>query len=84
MDYRDFAHRRPIILIGRTLKGYWPGAVDGNIPGYGEQLISYPSHPYAMRMNSEYFVALAETFEKQYDIALRVFGRARSPTSVSV
>src|SRR5207248_989473 len=34
-----------------------------------DQLVSYPSHPYALRMNSEYFVALAETFEKQYDVA---------------
>ena len=69
MEDWDPADRRPMIVIGRTLKGYWPGAVDGKIPGYGEQLVSYPSHPYAMRMNSEYFVALAETFEKQYDVA---------------
>jgi transketolase len=71
MEDWDPADRRPMIVIGRTLKGYWPGAVDGKIPGYGEQLVSYPSHPYAMRMNSEYFVALAETFEKQYDVAFQ-------------
>src|SRR4249920_2228970 len=69
MEDWDPADRRPMIVIGRTVKGYWPGAVDGKIPGYGDQLVSYPSHPYAMRMNSEYFVALAETFEKQYDVA---------------
>ena len=71
MEDWDPADRRPMIVIGRTLKGYWPGAVDGKIPGYGDQLISYPSHPYALRMNSEYFVALAETFEKQYDVAFQ-------------
>ena len=30
--------------------------------------MSYPSHPYALKMNSEYFVALAETFEKHYGV----------------
>lgn len=60
--------RRPMIVIGKTTKGYWPGAVNGQIPGHGPQLVSYPSHPYALRMNSEYFVALAETFEKRYGV----------------
>ena len=68
MEDWDPQDRRPMIVIGRTVKGYWPGAVDGKIPGYGEQLVSYPSHPYALRMNAEYFVALAETFEKHYDV----------------
>src|SRR5437773_8850513 len=68
MEDWDPTDRRPMVVIGRTVKGYWPGAVDGKIPGYGDQLVSYPSHPYALRMNSEYFVALAETFEKQYDV----------------
>ena len=68
MEDWDPNDRRPMIVIGRTVKGYWPGAVDGKIPGYGDQLVSYPSHPYALRMNSEYFVALAETFEKHYDV----------------
>src|SRR5499427_7440910 len=68
MEDWDANDRRPMIVIGRTLKGYWPGAVDGKLPGYGDQLVSYPSHPYALRMNSEYFVALAETFEKHYDV----------------
>ncbi len=30
--------------------------------------MSYPSHPYALKMNSEYFVALAQTFEKHYGV----------------
>ena len=68
MEDWDPKDRRPMIVIGRTLKGYWPGAVDGKIPGNGDQLVSYPSHAYALRMNSEYFVALANTFEKHYGV----------------
>jgi transketolase len=68
MEDWDATDRRPMIVIGKTVKGYWPGAVDKKIPGYGDQLISYHSHPYALRMNSEYFVALAETFEKHYGV----------------
>ena len=68
MEDWDPADRRPMIVIGRTVKGYWPGAVEGKIEGYGDQLVSYPSHPYAFKMNEEYFVALAETFEKRYGV----------------
>ena len=68
MEDWDEQDRRPIIVIGLTTKGYWPGAVNGKIPGHGDQLISYPSHPYALKMNSDYFVALANTFEKQYGV----------------
>ena len=68
MDDWDPADRRPMIVIGRTVKGYWPSAVEGKIEGYGDQLVSYPSHPYGLKMNSEYFVALAETVEKRYGV----------------
>lgn len=68
MEDWDPADRRPMIVLGKTLKGYWPGAADGKIPGHGDQLISYPSHPYGMSMNSDYFVALAETFERRYGV----------------
>lgn len=68
MEDWDAEDRRPMIVIGKTVKGYWPTAVDGQIPGYGDQVVSYPSHPYAMKMNSEYFVALAETFEKHFGV----------------
>ena len=68
MEDWDAGDRRPMIVLGRTVKGYWPAAVQGKIPGYGDQLVSYASHPYAMKMNSEYFVALAETFEKYYGV----------------
>ncbi len=68
MEHWDPADRRPMIVIGKTTKGYWPGAVNGKIPGAGDQVVGYPSHPYAMKMNSEYFVALASTFEKHYGV----------------
>lgn len=68
MDEVDPHDRRPIVAIGKTTKGYWPAAVSGQIPGFGDQLVSYPSHPYALKMNSEYFVALAQTFEKHYGV----------------
>jgi transketolase len=68
MEEWDPADRRPMIAIGTTTKGYWPGAVNGKIPGAGDQVVGYPSHPYAMKMNSEYFVALARTFEERYGV----------------
>jgi len=68
MDDWDPADRRPMIVIGKTVKGYWPGAVNGKLPGYGDQIVGYPSHPYAFSMNSDYFVALAESFERHYGV----------------
>jgi hypothetical protein len=68
MEEWDPADRRPMIVIGTTIKGYWPGAVNGKIPGAGDQVVGYPSHPYAMKMNAEYFVALARTFEERYGV----------------
>ena len=68
MEDWDADDRRPMIVIGRTVKGYWPSAVDGQIEGYGDQLVSYPSHPYGFKMNEDYFVALAATFEKRYGV----------------
>jgi transketolase len=68
MEDGDPNDRRPMIMIGNTTKGYWPGAIDGKVPGFGDQVVGYPSHPYGMKMNSPYFVALASTFEKQYGV----------------
>jgi transketolase len=68
MEDWDPSDRRPMIVIAKTTKGYWPRAVEGKIPGHGEQLVSYQSHPYGMKMNSDYFVALARTFEEHYDV----------------
>ena len=59
--------RRPMILVGPTTKGWWPAAQDGKVSGQS-QVISYPSHPYGMKMNSGYFLALAESFEHRYGI----------------
>jgi transketolase len=68
MEEWDSKDRRPMIVIGKTTKGYWPRAVEGRIPGYGDQVVSYHSHPYGMKMNSDYFVALARTFEEHYGV----------------
>jgi transketolase len=67
MENWDPADRRPMIVFGKTTKGYWPGAVNGKLPGL-DQIVGYPSHPYAFKMNSEYFVALAKTFEDKYGV----------------
>jgi transketolase len=68
MEDWDPRDRRPMIVIGKTTKGYWPRVVDGKIPGHGDQIVSYQSHPYSMKMNAPYFVALARTFEEHYGV----------------
>ena len=69
MDAWDPDDRRPMIVVGRTTKGWWPAAQDGEIPGFGPQIVGYHSHPYEMKMNVPYFVALAETFEQRFGVA---------------
>ncbi len=64
MEKSDPTDRRPMILIAKTTKGYWPAATDGVLAGGTKQIVSYQSHPYSQKMNSDYFVALASTFEK--------------------
>ena len=66
MEAGDPADDRPMIVIGRTKKGWWPAAENGSIPGYGPQLLDSASHPYALPMNGDYFVALAESFERRF------------------
>jgi transketolase len=68
MEDWDPTDRRPMIVVAKTTKGYWPRAFEGKIPGHGDQLVSYQSHPYGMKMNSDYFVALARTFEEHYGV----------------
>ena len=68
MEEWDPTDRRPMIVIGKTTKGYWPGAVNGKLPGGVDQVVGYPSHPYGMKMNSEYFVSVAQAFEKHYGV----------------
>ena len=69
MEEWDPNDRRPMIVVGRTTKGWWPAAQDGELPGFGDQVVGYPSHPYDMKMNAPYFVALAETFERRFGVA---------------
>jgi transketolase len=68
MEDWDPADNRPMIVVGRTVKGWWPAADNGNIPGFGEQIVSYHSHPYAFAMNGDYFQALAATFEQRFGV----------------
>jgi transketolase len=69
MEEWDVADRRPMIVVGKTTKGWWPTAKDGQIPGFGEQVVGYKSHPYDMKMNVPYFVALAKTFEERFGVS---------------
>jgi transketolase len=68
MEDWDPKDRRPMILFGKTTKGYWPAATNGKIPGLGDQIVGYASHPFAFKMNSEYIVSLARTFEERYGV----------------
>ena len=68
MEDWDPEDNRPMIVIGNTIKGWWPNAQNGHMPGYGDQIISYKSHPYGFKMNSEYFQALAATFEQRFGV----------------
>ena len=68
MEDWDPTDRRPMILVGKTTKGWWPAAEDGQLPGYGDQIISYHSHPYTFDMNGKYFQALASTFETRFGV----------------
>ena len=60
--------RRPMILIGPTVKGWWPSAENGELTGVGEQIVGFPSHPYGFGINAPYFVALAESYERRYGV----------------
>lgn len=68
MENSDPGDKRPMILIAKTTKGYWPSAADGKL-GSVKQIVSYASHPYGQKMNSDYFVALAESFEQRFGVS---------------
>jgi len=68
MEDWDSSDDRPMIVIGNTVKGWWPVSEDGNIPGFGKQVVSYQSHPYGFAMNGDYYQALASTFEHRFDV----------------
>jgi transketolase len=61
MEDFDPADRRPMIAIGATTKGYWPEPIE-------QQIVGYKSHPYGFKMNTDYVVGLAKTFEARYDV----------------
>ncbi len=68
MEAGDPADKRPMIAIAKTIKGYWPAANDGKLSDIVKQIVSYQSHPYGHKMNSDYFVALASTFETRFGV----------------
>lgn len=67
MERWDASDRRPLVVVGNTTKGYWPAAANGKL-GDSNHIVGYKSHPYGFKMNSEYFVSLAQTFEKRYGV----------------
>ena len=68
MEDWDPSDRRPMIVVGTTVKGFWPGAADGMLPGGVTQVVDHASHAYGMPMNGEYFQALATTFEEKFGV----------------
>ncbi|MBI20706.1 MAG: hypothetical protein CL780_00470 [Chloroflexi bacterium] len=68
MEKWDPSDNRPMILIGNTLKGWWPAAVNKKLPDGTDQLVDHASHPYQMKMNSDYFVSLARSFESKFGV----------------
>jgi transketolase len=64
--------RRPMIVIGKTTKGYWPAPV-------AKQIVGYASHPFGFKMNADYIVELSRTFEARYGVKFE--GMANGPVS---
>jgi transketolase len=72
METWDKDDRRPMIVIGKTTKGYWPAAVKN-------QIIGFASHPYGFKMNADYVVGLATTFEERFGVKFE--GMREGPVS---
>jgi transketolase len=68
MEDWDESDRRPMIVVGNTVKGFWPGAKGGKLPGGVTQVVDHASHAYGMPMNGEYFQALATSFEEKFGV----------------
>ncbi|MDA1280438.1 MAG: hypothetical protein O3B95_10455 [Chloroflexi bacterium] len=68
MEDWDTSDRRPMIVVGKTVKGFWPGARDGKLPNGVKQVVDHASHAYGMPMNGDYFQALASSFEEKYGV----------------
>lgn len=67
LEHWDPKDRRPMVVIGKTIKGYWPAAKNGRIDDT-DQVVGYKSHPYGLKMNSDYFLPLAASFENWYGV----------------
>ncbi len=61
MENWDADDRRPMIVIGKTTKGYWPAPIK-------DQIVGYASHPFGFKMNSDYIVSLSKSFEERYGV----------------
>jgi len=72
MEDSDPADRRPMIVIGKTTKGYWPAPLT-------KQIVGYASHPFGFKMNSDYIVELSRTYEARYGVKFE--GMAAGPVS---
>jgi transketolase len=72
MESWDPDDRRPMIVIGKTTKGYWPAPVN-------EQIVGHASHPFGFKMNSDYIVSLARTYEERYGVKFE--GMREGPVS---
>ncbi len=72
MEDWDPEDRRPMIVIGKTTKGYWPATVK-------DQIVGYASHPFGFKMNSDYIVSLSRTYEERYGVKFE--GMDKGPVS---
>ena len=68
MEDWDPKDRRPMVVVGKTIKGYWPSVIARKNLRPAIRWSATPAIPTRMKMNSEYFVALAKTFEQQYGV----------------
>lgn len=73
MEEWPIEDKRPMVVIAHTVKGFWPAVKEGKIDGGKQptQLMGFKSHPYAIGMNSPYFLALAESFERRFGVEFK-------------
>ena len=79
MEDWDGDDRRPMIVVGNTVKGWWPTARDGEIDGV-DAVTSYASHAYGFPMNGEYVQALARSFEDRFGVGFIGLADGPPPT----
>src|SRR5436190_568088 len=68
LEHWDPSDRRPMVVVAKTIEGYWPAAKNGKITEDCDQVVGYKSHPYGLKMNSDYFLPLAKSFENWYSV----------------